>query len=235
MSRRTTRVAGKDLKVLWASPLPYVVGAVFHVMLGLLYVSQLELRKQAVIQPMFPLAGFLLLLVVPVLTMRAFAEEARAGTLDLLVTVPVSDGVLAAGKWLAAWLTTLAVLAPSLVFVGLLHLYGNPEAGPIEAGYLGLVLLAAALAGLGVLTSSLTTSQPLAAMVALFAALLLWFAHVGSDTISTAALLARFSLSERMRTFAGGAIDTGDLAFFLLLTAGALVVTTAVLAVRRLR
>jgi ABC-2 type transport system permease protein len=229
------RVAGKDLRVLWASPLPYVVGAVFHVMLGLLYVSQLEARKQAVIQPMFPLAGFLLVLTLPVLTMRAFAEESRAGTLDVLLAVPVPGPVLVAGKWLATWATTLAVLAPSLVFVLLLHLYGNPEAGPIEAGYLGLVLLAALLAGLGVLTSSLTTSQPLAAMVALFVALLLWFAHVGSDTISTGGLVARFSLSERLRTFAGGAIDTGDLGFFVVATAAVLVVATTVLAARRLR
>jgi ABC-2 type transport system permease protein len=143
--------------------------------------------------------------------------------------------VLVAGKWLAAWITTLAVLAPSLVFVLLLHLYGNPETGPIEAGYLGLVLLAAALAGLGVVMSSLTTSQPLAALMALFATLLLWFAHVGSDTISTGGLVARFSLSERLRTFAGGAIDTGDLGFFVVLTAGALMIAAAVLAARRLR
>ena len=235
MIRRTAAVAGKDLKVLWASPLPYVVGALFHVMLGLLYVSQLEARKQAVIQPMFPLAGFLLLLIVPVLTMRAFAEEARAGSLDLLLAVPVPRYVLVAGKWLAAWIAALVVLVPSLVFVLLLHLYGNPETGPIEAGYLGLVVLAAVLAGVGVLASSLTTSQPLAALVGLFVTLLLWFAHVGSDTISTSGLLARLSLSERLRTFAGGAIDTGDLGFFVVMTAGALVMAAAVLAVRRLR
>lgn len=235
MIKRTVAVAGKDLKVLFASPLPYVVGALFHVMLGLLYVSQLEARKQAVIQPMFPLAGFLLLLTLPVLTMRAFAEEARAGSLDLLLAVPVPRAVLVAGKWLAAWIAALVVLVPSLVFVLLLHLYGNPETGPIEAGYLGLVVLAAVLAGIGVLASSLTTSQPLAALVALFATLLLWFAHVGSDTISTGGLVARFSLSERLRTFAGGAIDTGDLGFFLVMTAGALVIAAAVLAVRRLR
>ena len=229
------RVAGKDLKVLWASPVPYVVGALFHVLLGLLYVSQLENRKQAVIQPMFPLAAFLLLLTVPVLSMRAFAEEARSGSLDLLMAVPVPRWVLVIGKWLATWLTTLAVLAPSLVFVLLLHLYGHPETGPIQAGYLGLVLLCALLAGIGVLASALTTSQPLAALVALFVTMALWFAHIGSDAISTSTALARFSLSERLRTFAGGAVDTGDLWFFVFVTAAALIVAAAVLAVRRLR
>jgi ABC-2 type transport system permease protein len=232
---RALRVAGKDLRVLWASPLPYVVGAVFHVTLGLLYVAQLEARRQALIQPMFPLAGFLLLLTLPVLTMRAFAEESRLGTLDVLLAVPVPPAVLVVGKWLASWVTALVVLAPSLVFVGLLHLYGQPEAGPIEAGYLGLVLMAALLAALGCCTSTFTTAQPLAAMVSLFAAVLLWFAHVGSDTVATGALLGRFSISERLRAFAGGAIDTGDLGFFLVATACTLVVASAVLEARRLR
>jgi ABC-2 type transport system permease protein len=233
--RRTLLVAAKDLRVLWSSPLPYVMGAVFSASLGLLYVSQLEARRQAVIQPMFPLAGFLLLIAVPVLTMRTFAEESRTSTLDVLLAVPVRPRVLVPGKWLAGWLTTLVLLVPTLVFVWLLHLYGNPEPGPIEAGYLGLVLMAALLVALGVFASTCTASQPLAAMVALFAALLLWFAHVGSDTVSTGAVLARFSISERLRTFAGGAVDTGDLGFFVFSTVGALVVAAAVLGIRRLR
>jgi ABC-2 type transport system permease protein len=233
--RRLRRVAGKDLRVLWASPLPYFVGALFHATLGLLYIGQLETRRQALIQPMFPLAGFLLLLTLPVLTMRAFAEESKTGALDVLLAVPVPPRVLVAGKWLAAWLTTLVVLTPTLAFVLLLHLYGNPEPGPIEAGYFGLVLLAAVLTALGVLTSTLTSSQPLAAMLALFAAVLLWFAHVGSESISTGALVARFSISERLRSFAGGAIDTGDLGFFVFATAGLLVIAAAVVNGRRLR
>jgi ABC-2 type transport system permease protein len=233
--KRLRRVAGKDLRVVWASPLPYVVGAVFHATLGLLYISQLESRRQALIQPMFPLAGFLLLLTAPVLTMRAFAEESKTGTLDVLLAVPVPPRVLVVGKWLAAWVTTLVVLAPTTAFVLLLHLYGNPEPGPIEAGYFGLVLLAAVVTALGVLASTFTASQPLAATMALFAALLLWFAHVGSDSITTGALVARFSLTERMRSFAGGGIDTGDLAFFILATAVLLVVSAAVINGRRLR
>lgn len=233
--RRARRVAGKDLRVLWASPVPYVIGAVFHIALGLLYVSQLEQRKQAVIQPMFPLAGFLLLLTVPVLTMRSFADEARAGTLDVLLAARVPPGALVAGKWMAAWTTTLVVLAPSLVFVALLRLYGHPDAGPIEAGYLGLIVMAGLLAGVGVLTSSITNSAPVAAMIAVFATLLLWFAHVGSDTVATGALLARFSISERLRAFAGGAIDTGDLGFFAVVTAAVLIGSAAVLRARRLR
>jgi len=232
---RTRRMAGKDLRVLWASPVSYVVAAAFHVALGLLYVTQLEQRRQAVIQPMFPLAGFLLLLTVPVLTMRAFSEEAKTGTLDVLLAARVPSGVLVVGKWLAAWITALVVVAPSCVFVVLLNVWGSPEAGPIEAGYVGLIVLCALLTGVGVLASSLTTSQPIAAMLSLIVALLLWFAHVGSDAVATGALLARFSISERLRTFAGGALDTGDVGFFVVMTMATLVVAGGVLRARRLR
>src|SRR5262249_2096106 len=84
---RVGRLAAKDLRTTWASPVPYVVGAGFHVALGLLYVNQLQVHEQAIVQPLFPLAGFLLVLTVPVLTMRALAEESRTGTLDLLVAI----------------------------------------------------------------------------------------------------------------------------------------------------
>jgi ABC-2 type transport system permease protein len=215
--------------------LPYVSGAVFHALLGLLYVSQLEVRQQALIQPMYPLAGFLLVVVVPILTMRGFADELRSGSLDVLVSARVPTAVLVAGKWLAAWLTTLVVLAPSTLFVVLLHLYGHPDAGPIIAGYLGLVLLASLLTGLGVLSSSLTNTAPVALTAALFVALVLWFAHVGSDSIIVSGAVARFSLSERLRSFAGGGVDTGDLAFFFTATLAVLVLAGVALRTRRLR
>jgi len=233
--KRVAALTVKDLVVLWTSPLPYVAGALFHALLGLLYVSQLETRQQALIQPMFPLAGFLLVVVVPVLTMRALADEARTGSLDLLAIAGAAPRVVVTGKWLAAWLTALAVLAPTGLFVVLLHLYGNPEPGPIIAGYLGLVLLTGVLAGVGVLASSLTSSAPVAALGSLFVALVLWFVHVGSDSIVVNATVTRFSLSERLRTFAGGGIDTGDLGFFVFVTAAALVLTGIALRSRRLR
>lgn len=233
--RRVAALAAKDLAVLWTSPLPYVGGAVFHALLGLLYVSQLETRQQALIQPLFPVAGFLLVVVVPVLTMRAFADETKAGSLDLLVAAGVPTPVLVIAKWLAAWITALAILAPSLLFVVLLHLYGNPEPGPIIAGYLGVVLLTAILTAVGVLASASTTAAPVAATATLFVAMVLWFVHIGNDSIVVNATVTRFSLSERMRSFAGGGIDTGDLTFFVLGTVAAVALTAVVLRARRLR
>lgn len=228
-------IAGKDLRTLWTSPLPYVAGAVLQAVLGLLVVDQLATRDQAVLQPLFPLAGFLLLLVVPVLTMRAFAEEARSGTLDQLLAVPVRTGPLVVAKWIAAWLSALVVLAPAGAFVALTALWGDPDDGPAIAGFLGLALLAAVAAAVGVLASACTESQPIAAVAALFAGMVAWFAHVGDPAAGDRGLLATISLSERLRLFAGGAIDSGDLVFLLAATAAALVAAATVLDLRRLR
>jgi ABC-2 type transport system permease protein len=212
----------KELAVLWLSPVPFVVGALFNLVLGVLYVNQLELRQQAVVQPLFPVAGFLLLAMVPVVAMRSFAEEVRAGSLDLLRAVPVPATVLVIGKWLATWLTVLAAAGPSVLLVALVRWWGRPDAGPIVAGYLGLALLAGALCALGVLASSLTASQPVAAMTTFFVALLLWFSHVGADAVSTGGVLAHLSLSERLHGFASGVVDTTDVGFFVILAALAL-------------
>lgn len=228
-------VTGKDLRTLWTSPVPYVVGAVLQAALGLLMVDQLAARDQAVVQPLFPLAGFLLLLVVPVVTMRTFAEEARAGTLDQLLAVPLRPGVLVVAKWLASWLTVVALAAPAAVFVALTALWGDPDDGPVITGFVGLVALAALTTAVGVLASACTESQPIAAMAALFASIVGWFAHVGDPAVGDAGLLAAVSLSERLRLFAGGAVDTGDLAFFVAGTIAALVVAAAAVDLRRLR
>lgn len=228
-------VTGKDLRTLWTSPVPYVVGALLQAALGLLMVDQLAARDQAVVQPLFPLAGFLLLLVVPVVTMRTFAEEARAGTLDQLLAAPVRVGGLVVAKWLASWVTVVALIAPAAVFVALTSLWGDPDDGPVITGFLGLAALAALTTAVGVLASACTESQPIAAMAALFASVVAWFAHVGDPAVGDAGLLAAISLSERLRLFAGGAVDTGDLTFFLAGTVAALVVATTVIDLRRLR
>jgi ABC-2 type transport system permease protein len=208
-------IVRKELKVMWASPLPYVLGAVFHATLGVLGWSQVASRGQAVFQPLVPIAGFLLLLVAPVLTSRTFAEEIRTGTLELLLAIPVSRVRLVAGKFLAVYATLIAISAPVGVFAFLLSVYGDPDVGPVFTGFLGLMLLCALLAGVGVLTSALTSSQPVAAIGGLFGVLVLWFAHTGSEAVAVGGFLGAFSISEHLRAFAGGVVDLTDVAFFL--------------------
>lgn len=231
----TGAIVRKELAVVWSSPLPWIAGALFHGLLGLLYVNELAARGQALFQPLVPLAGFLLIVTAPVITMRSFAEEARAGTLALLQSIPVAPWRLALGKWLAAWVTAVVVLAPIAVHVLLLHLFAEPDAGPIVAGIGGLVLFAGAVVAIGVLVSALTDSQPLAAVATFVATLVLWFAHAGSESVTTGPVLVRLSLSERLRSFAAGAIDTGDVAFFVVLAAAAIALAAIALDLARWR
>lgn len=225
----------RELATLWLSPVPYVVGATFQCVIGVLMVNQLQVRGQAVLQPLFPIAGFLLLLVVPVLTMRTVADESRSGTLDLLLLAPLRPATIVIAKWAAAWLTTMAVLLPAGLFAVLASLWGDPDLGPAASGFLGLGLLAAALSAVGVFASSLTDSQPIAATASLFATTVAWFAHVGDEAAGDAGLLAAISLSERLRLFAGGAVDTGDAVFFALVAVAALALAADAIELRRLR
>jgi ABC-2 type transport system permease protein len=231
----TFAILRKELKVLWASPLPYVLGAVFNATLGVLGWSQIVGRGQAVFQPLVPIAGFLVLLVVPILASRTFSDEMRTGALELLLAIPVRRAPLVGGKYLAILATMLALIAPVGLFAFLLAVYGDPDFGPILTGVLGLVLLCGALSGIGVVASALTASQPVAAVGALFAVLVLWFAHTGSDALPAGGFLGAFSISERLRPFAGGLIDLSDVAFFITIAAVALAGASAAVEARRWR
>lgn len=222
-------LVSKELRILWASPLPYVLGAVLHATLGVLGWGQIAGRGQAVFQPIVPIAGFLVLLVAPVLCARALAEEASSGTLDLLLAARVPASRIVVGKYLALVATLWALVAPVAAFVAVLAMWGDPDLGPILTGLGGLALLAASLCGVGLLASSLTTSQPVAAVGGLFGVLLLWFAHVGSDAVVTGPVLGALSISERLRSFAGGLVDLADVVYLLSLAVfcvGAAVVAT---------
>jgi ABC-2 type transport system permease protein len=231
----TLAVLRKELKVLWASPLPYLLGAVQNATLGVLGWSQITERGQAVFQPLVPIAGFLVLLTTPILASRTFADEIRTGSLELLLSIPVRRRSLVVGKYGAVLVTALALASPIGVFVLVLVLYGSPDAGPVVAGLIGLALLCAALSAIGVVASSLTSSQPVAAIGGIFAVLLLWFAHTGSESLPAGGFLGAFSVSERLRSFAGGLVDLGDVAFFAAVVVAALAIAGVAIESRRWR
>lgn len=235
MTGVTGAITRKDLAVAWSTPIPYVVGGLLQAILGLLFVDQIQGRLQALVQPLFPLAGFLLLVTVPVLTMRSFADEARSGSLDVLLAIPVPSPALVMGKWLAAWATAVLITAPALAYAALVWLYGDPDRGPVIAGFLGLALLTAALSALGVFASSVTSSQPVAVMIAFVAGAALWFSGSGGSVLRSSGVLSHLSLSERLRAFSGGAVDTADVGFFIAMTIVCLGLTFAAVEARRVR
>lgn len=180
----------------------------------------------------------IMLTLLPLLTMRLFAEERRLGTLELLWTYPLRDVEIVLGKYLAALLVLLLMLVPTLAFPALLMQTHAPVAlGALLAGYLGLFLLGAAFLACGILISALTDSQVLAAAVTFSLLLLFWVmtwneAAVGAPALS---ILSKFSLFDRFYVFSRGGIDSRDVTFLVLFSGVFLAWTVLALGSRRWR
>jgi ABC-2 type transport system permease protein len=208
---------GKEAAALFASPIAYAVMAVFLLLLGYTFTAFLFLNKTATLVHIFFQAAVLFLLIVPVLTMRQFAEERKSGTLELLLTAPVREFDIVLAKFLACMAVNTLMLALSLIYALVLHTYGQPDWGPIYSGYLGLLLFTAALVALGLTVSALTANQIVAATVSLGIFLVLWMIDtLGSllpypfdNMVTSLSLLAHFT------PFATGAMYLSDVGFFL--------------------
>jgi ABC-2 type transport system permease protein len=212
----------------------YAVLAVFLLLNGYSFAVTLIVAKQASLVHVFFQAATLLVLLVPLVTMRQFAEERRAGTLEVLLTSPAREIDLVLAKFAASMAVILAMIGLTLTYALVLGIYGTPDWGPIYSGYLGLVLLAAALVSLGLAVSTLTASQIVAGVVSLGLFGILWAID------SLAALLpapvdnwfSGLSLLGRFTPFAVGAMYTSDFGFFLSLTVLGLFLTVRGLARR---
>jgi ABC-2 type transport system permease protein len=175
-----------------------------------------------------------LVLLVPLVTMRQFAEERRGGTLELLLTAPVRESEIVLAKFVASMAVLLAMIALTFVYALILGIFGNPDWGPIYSGYVGLVMLAGALVSIGLALSALTTNQIVAAVVSLGVFGLLWAIDAWAallpspvdDWVLGLSLLARFT------PFAIGAMYASDFGFFVTLILLGLFLTARSLARR---
>jgi gliding motility-associated transport system permease protein len=135
----------KEITALFVSPIAYAVMAVFLLLMGYTFAASLFLSKTATLVQEFFQAAMLLLLIVPVITMRLLAEERRAGTLELLLTSPVREIEVVLAKFLASVAVIVTMLALTVTHPITLEIFGDPDWGPVYSGYLGLILLGAAL------------------------------------------------------------------------------------------
>jgi ABC-2 type transport system permease protein len=210
----------KEVKALFSSPIAYALIAVFLLLMGFSFAATLFLTKSASLIHVLFQASVLLLLIIPVITMRLFAEERRQGTLELLLTAPVAEIQIVLAKWLASLAVIVAMIAPTLVYVAVLNAFSDPDLGPIYSGYLGLLLMSSGLLAIGLAISALTANQIVAATVSLGVFLLLWMVDsLGAllpdpfdQIVTNASLLAHFT------PFATGAMYLSDLGFFIALT-----------------
>jgi len=226
-------VAQKELKSYFASPIAYIVIGLFALMFGFFFYSLLIIFdrqsmqmglgggtpniNEQMIRGLLLNAAVIALFVLPMITMRTYAEEKRSGTIELLLTSPLTDFQIIMGKFLGAMFLYVAMLAVTLIHVALLFWWGNPEWRPIATGYLGLLLLGGCFVSLGLLISSLTKNQIVAGMLTFAVFLLLWVINwVASFTgPRTQEILNYLSITDHLDDFTKGIIDTKHLVYYL--------------------
>jgi ABC-2 type transport system permease protein len=235
--RNIWAIARRELQSYFVSPVAYVVSALFLLISGFLFSLILGISNEASMRPLFGNFAVIFLFIVPALTMRLLAEEQRTGTMELMLTAPVRDSELVLGKFLGVFLLLLIMLAITLVYPLILVLAGNPDRGPILAGYLGVILQASALLSIGLLASSLTQNQIIAALLTFVVLLILWLADaLGNFTQGRIGDLFRFlSITKHFDEFPRGVIDSRDILYFLSVTAAALFFTVQSVTARRWR
>ncbi len=222
--RTTLIVARRELAAYFATPVAYVFIVIFLVMLGALTfaVGNFFDRGQADLAPLFTFLPWLYLLLIPAITMRLWAEERRAGTIELLLTLPVAMWQAVLGKFLAAWAFAAIALALTFPMVITVNVLGTPDNGVILAGYAGALLIAACYLAIGAALSATTKNQVIAFVLA--TAVCFVFTVFGSpvvagflaDAIPADVLEAarRISLIGRYESITRGVIALRDLVFF---------------------
>lgn len=233
----TLVIAKRELAAYFMSPIAYVVGAAFLFITGLIFYFTVAFDYLATLSQVFTVIAVILLFMAPILTMRLLAEEARSGTLELLLTSPVRDWEVVVGKFIAAFLLYAAMLVPTLYYLFLLTLYGSPDILTTLAGYLGLLLLGTALLSIGLLTSAMTANQIIAAVSGIALALAFWMSSGLGSTLSgpLGDLFTYLGIQNHLADFLVGLITTSNIVYFLSVTAAALFLATRVLEIRRWR
>jgi ABC-2 type transport system permease protein len=155
--------------------------------------------------------------MIPMMTMRLFAEEKRTGTIELLVTSPITDWEIIIGKWLAALVLYASMLGLSLLSVATLFLYGSPDWRPMLVGYLGLLLQGGSLLAIGTFISTCTRNQIVAGVAGFSVSLLLWVLNWLSSFQDSAAakVVAYMSVLQHFESFARGVLDSKDILYYL--------------------
>jgi len=226
----------KEMRLYFSSPIAYVVFAIFTLIAGwffynvFAYYTLISMQSamnpmmgrdmsvtEGVVRPLFQNISVILLFLLPLLTMRLFAEEKKSGTIELLLTYPVRDGEVLMGKYLAALAVFVGMLTLTLLYPALVAWATSLEWGPLVTGYLGLLLQGAVFIGTGVLVSSLTENQVVAGVGTFGILLFLWVIGWAADSAggTLGRVLSHVSVTEHFDSFARGVIDTKDVIYYL--------------------
>ena len=194
----------------------------FLALTGVFFVSEITAPfAEADVRGIVDWASFFIIFLAPLLTMRLLAEEQKLGTLELLLTSPVRDWEVVIGKYLASLLILAAILAATLYYVLLLYAFGSPDTGPILSGYFGLLLYGAAALAIGLLGSSLSGNQIVAAVVGIAILLMLSYVDRIGELVEGVVrqIVEGMSMNSHIVDFTRGVIDLSSVVYFLSLTA----------------
>jgi ABC-2 type transport system permease protein len=233
--RNIVSIARRELQAYFASPIAYVVIGFFALLFGYFFYALLFFFErqsmqlgmgmgpqtmnvnQMLIGPLLMNASVVVLFVLPMITMRTYSEEKRSGTIELLLTAPLTDWQIILGKFAGAMALYAAMLAITLLHIGILFAFGNPEWKPVATGYLGLFLMGGCFISVGLLISSLTKNQVVAGMATFAVFLLLWIVNwLGQAFGPTGqAVLNHLSITQHLDDFARGVVDTTHLVYYV--------------------
>ncbi len=233
-------ITKRELKSFFDSLMAYILIVLFLGFSGFftwLYGGDIFLLNQASLQAFFGITFWTLFFFIPAITMGLLSEERRAGTLELLVTKPVTDWQIITGKFLSAFLLICITLALTIPYYISVAAIGKVDHGSVWMGYLGLLFMAASYISIGLFASSITNNQIVAFLVALFIGIFfhLIFGLLGSGSVGTVAgVLNYLSLSTHFESMARGVIDTKDVIYFSSLIIGGLIGTELALSKRNI-
>jgi ABC-2 type transport system permease protein len=237
----------RELRAYFFSPLAYVVLFFFLVVNGVIFVLIVSYLSNPTAPAGRPLDIFfggsflfwlVLLFATPVVTMRLIAEERRSGSIEALMTAPVSEGQVVAGKYLAALAFYLFLWLPTVAYAAIVDHYGDIDWGTVGAGYLGILLVGALFLAIGIFGSALSRNQIVAAIIAFALTALVFFVAFLPGLVNDPALkevLSYVSVVEHMDDFAKGIVDTRRLVFYPTVTLWFLFATSRMLAEKKWR
>ena len=219
----------REIKSFFGSPIGYLVIAIFLIINGLfLWVFEGEYNILntgfADLTPFFTLAPWILIFLIPAVTMRSFSDEKKQGTLELLLTKPLSIWQIVNGKFLGALLLIVMAIIPTFIYVAIISSLGMPE-GNIDMGstigsYFGLLFLIAAYSAIGIFTSTLSDNQIVAFIVAVFLCFFFYFGFEGLATVvpNMSTIIASLGMQDHFKSMSRGVLDTRDILYFTSIT-----------------
>lgn len=211
----------RELGSYFTSPTAYIVTGLFLIITGVMFFTAFFLQNRADMRNLFSLLPMLFSFFIPALTMRLFSEERKSGSIETLMTLPVTETEVVAGKFLAAFISSAVMLSPTLLYLAGILFFGSPDAGPVIGGYIGALFLCAAFSAVGVFASSVTKNQ----IIAFFVAFIICIALTTLDMFliflpaPVVSFLQFLSANEHFTSISRGIIDTRDLLYFVSLCA----------------